>query len=190
VPKKDIRQNKLNERLSLDPVKIAEYSQQIQDRIMKTPFWPKTGKIGLYYPIKNEVLTLSLFQKALETGLQVYFPRVEQGISFYEVNGPDELEKGSWGIAEPQKHCDPLIEEENLDLVIVPGVAFSKSCFRIGYGKRFYDQFLDNKLHKTTAIGLAYDFQVLDDFPVDSWDQPLHGIMTEKNYYSLHVQKI
>ena len=161
-----------------------ECSTVIQDKILRAPFWPKNGRIALYYPIKNEVMTQTIFQRALEQGLKVFFPRVEKGINFYEVNGPDDLQKGSYGISEPKMSCPEILPEETLDLLIVPGIAFTKKGYRIGYGKGFYDSFITDNDIKTPTIGLSYEFQIIDTFPVSDWDQPLYGIMTDKNFYS------
>jgi 5-formyltetrahydrofolate cyclo-ligase len=188
VSKNDIRQDILNKRLSIPQDKVIEISSIIQDRILRSPFWPKTGRIALYYPIKNEVMTQTIFQKALEQGLKVFFPRVEKGINFYEVNGPDDLQKGSYGISEPKISCPELQAEENLDLFIVPGIAFTQKCYRIGYGKGFYDSFITDNDIKTPTIGLSYEFQIIEAFPVSDWDQPLQGIMTDKNFYSQDAQ--
>lgn len=164
--------------------KVMECSTVIQDKILRAPFWPKNGRIALYYPIKNEVMTQTIFQRALEQGLKVFFPRVEKGINFYEVNGPDDLQKGSYGISEPKMSCPEILPEETLDLLIVPGIAFTKKGYRIGYGKGFYDSFITDNDIKTPTIGLSYEFQIIDTFPVSDWDQPLYGIMTDKNFYS------
>lgn len=179
--KKQLRQKILEKRLNLSAEKVVDLSQQIQSNLLKSKVWPRSGKIGLYSSVKNEVQTYFLFRKALEQGLHVYFPRVEQGIRFYEVNGPENLKKGSWGIPEPDSSCESLEEEEFLDLLVVPGIAFSKAGYRIGYGSGFYDRFLETRECRT--VGLAYDFQIIDDFPVDPWDKKLSVIQSQQHIY-------
>ncbi len=186
--KKDIRHKYLAKRIKMPREKAEEYSTFIQDKITKAAFWPKSGRIGLYYPIKNEVMTQTIFQRAIEGGLKVYFPRVEKGINLYEVNGPEDLQKGSWGISEPSRHCPELAEDSSLDLLIVPGIAFTEDCYRIGYGKKFYDQFIRDRLPNTPTVGLAYEYQMIDSFLVEEWDQRLQGVMTENNFYSTDIK--
>jgi len=142
VNKEQVRKVMLEKRLSLSQEDVEEFSKIIQNHCLKSPMWPKTGRVGLYAPVKNEVMTQTIFQKALEAGLHVYFPRVEQGIRFYEVNGPDDLQRGSWSIPEPMKHCNVRKKDHHFDLLIVPGIAFTKDCYRIGYGRGFYDKFI------------------------------------------------
>lgn len=181
--KNDLREKILNERLALSAEVIQSLSQTIQDKLVKSQFWPTQGSVGLYFPVRNEVMTQSLFQKALEQGLHVYFPRVEQGIKFYEVNGPEDLEKGSWSISEPKIHCSELEPDMKLDLLVVPGIVFSKSCYRVGYGRGFYDKFFSGLLEEVPTVSLAYDFQVVESIEQDIWDRPVKVVMTEKKIY-------
>lgn len=184
VTKGDVRRLLLERRQALSGDEVRRLSACIQDRLIKSPVWPDKGHIGLYAPVRNEVMTQDIFQKALEKGLHVYFPRVEQGIRFYEVNGPEDLQRGSWSIPEPKKHCPPRKKDVHFDLLIVPGIAFTKSCYRIGYGRGFYDQFVANLIKESPTVSLAYEFQVVDSFPLEEWDRPLYGVMTEKNFYT------
>ncbi len=179
--KESIRKIILEKRLSLLPEEISRLSEMIQSRILKTALWKKCERLGLYHSTKNEVETNLLFMKALEAGSSVYFPRVEQGIQFYEVNEPSDLEKGAWGILEPKHSCTPLPKIEKLDLLIVPGLAFDKTCHRLGYGRGFYDVVLE--AYATCSIGVAYDFQIVEKLPVDPWDRHVKQVMTEKNEY-------
>ncbi|MBF0105135.1 MAG: 5-formyltetrahydrofolate cyclo-ligase [Deltaproteobacteria bacterium] len=184
ISKKIIRDNMQRLRNELSQVTVEQCSTAIQDRILKAPFWPKKGGVGLYYPIKNEVMTQTLFQRALETGLHVYFPRVEQGIVFYEVNGPEDLQRGCWSVLEPRRHCAPYAPENTLDLLIVPGVVYSPACKRIGSGRGLYDRYVADAEYDGPVIGLAYECQMMDSFPTDEWDQGVDGVMTEKNFYA------
>jgi 5-formyltetrahydrofolate cyclo-ligase len=187
--KDDIRKRVLADRVALAPEKVQELSTVVQERVLKSAFWPKSGRVGLYASVKNEVLAQDLFRQALEQGLHVYFPRVEQGIRFYEVNGPEDLQRGSWSIPEPKIDCPQLSEEEghHLDLLIVPGIAFTKSGLRVGYGKGFYDQYIARYPGK--CVGMAYEFQMQDNIPADTWDRQLSGVFTEKNLYQPAKQK-
>lgn len=179
--KETVRKSLLEKRLSLLPEDVSRLSGVIQARILKAALWKKCERLGLYYATKNEVETNLLFMKGLEEGYSVYFPRVEQGIHFYEVTDPSELAKGAWGILEPKHTCTPLPKTEKLDLLIVPGIAFDKGGYRLGYGRGFYDGVLED--YSACSIGLAYDFQIIEKLPVDPWDRHVKQVMTEKNEY-------
>lgn len=182
--KDEIRAQKLAQRLELNEERRHELSQAIQEKLIKSPLWPQAGSVALYAAVKGEVMTHRLFQKALERGLHVYFPRVEQGIKFYEVSSPDDLQRGSWSILEPKMSCPELASDETLNLLVVPGIAFSKNGYRVGYGRSFYDRYLDSQGAPPTSVGLAYDFQMIDSFPLDHWDRALSAVVTEKVIYS------
>lgn len=184
MSKKNLREEILAKRLALSPERVESHSIVIQERLIKSSLWPSSGRVGLYAAIKNEVQTHKLFQMGLEKGLHIYFPRVEQGILFYEVNGPEDLQTGAWTIPEPIiKKCEPLPEEEKLDLLVVPGLVFGKNGFRLGYGKGFYDKFLSQGLAKK-ACGLAFDFQIADHIEPDPWDCKMDHIITERHEWS------
>lgn len=176
--KDEVRQSLLTRRSALSVDEVAQMSLAIQERLLKHRLWAAAESVGLYSAVKNEVETILLFHKALEQGKSVYYPRVEQGLKFYEVRERDQLVKGAWGILEPRHGCPMLLENEKLDLLIVPGVVFDMRGFRVGYGKGFYDIFLKSLPAQT--VGLAYDFQIVPEISTEDWDVPVGTVMTEK----------
>jgi 5-formyltetrahydrofolate cyclo-ligase len=90
----------------------------------------------------------------------------------------EELSLGSYGILEPRTEKIRKTNVEDIDLIIVPGVAFDEKGNRLGHGKGFYDRLL--KKTKATVIGLAFEFQILENIPTDKNDVPVDMIITEK----------
>ena len=90
----------------------------------------------------------------------------------------DDLKISSYGILEPKKDKIKNISSDKIDLIIVPGVAFDLKGNRMGHGKGYYDRFLN--LVKSTSIGLAFEFQIIENIPVESHDKPIDMIITEK----------
>ena len=176
--KENLRKELLQKRLSLLPEKVTTLSRDIEKKVMELLYWKQAENVGLYSNVKNEVETSLLFAKSLEEGKRVFFPRVEQGLGFYEVLGPEDLEKGAWGIMEPKHTCDPVLAEDGLGVVIVPALAFSEQGFRLGYGKGFYDRVLQN--FKGVSIGITYDFMLLEDLPHEPHDRAVNYVVTEK----------
>lgn len=181
MTKDELRKSVLQKRLGLTPAYVHEKSQKIQKSVLGLPQWAQAQKIGLYSAVKNEVETTLLFMTGLEQGKNIFFPRVEQGLKFYEVEGPEDMQKGAWAILEPRDHCQALGENESLDLLIVPGVVFDKGGNRIGYGKGFYDGVLKRFIDH--AIAIAYDFQITDQIPVEDWDIRVNKIITDVGEY-------
>lgn len=178
LSKKDLREQILAKRQALVPERVRDWSENVQKRLLESSFWPSSGRVGLYSPVKNEVETMTLFQRAIEGGLHVYFPRVEGGLWYYEVDGPEHLQRGAWGVLEPVGDCEPLPEDEFLDLLVTPGVAFDESGHRIGYGRGIYDRFLKSAPMKR-VIGLAFEMQIVPPFETDPWDVRLDAVVTE-----------
>ncbi len=115
---------------------------------------------------------------SLKAGKEVYFPRVSgSSLSFHRVKSLDELKPGKFGIPEPDAGSFSAAPGE-LDLIIVPGVAFDSTGNRLGYGKGYYDRSVIN-VPEGKRIALAYGFQVLDFVPGGKSDLGVGLIVTE-----------
>ena len=94
----------------------------------------------------------------------------------------DDLEVGEFNIKTVRADLQKIIEPNQIDCVIVPGVAFDKNCNRIGMGGGFYDRFL--KLTHAKKIALAFDFQITENLPTENFDVAVDMIITERrNFY-------
>lgn len=88
----------------------------------------------------------------------------------------DDMEKGAYGILEPK--TVRKADENNIDVILVPGLAFDRNGGRMGFGKGYYDRLLESS--KAVKIGLCYDFQILEKIPTESHDVPMNFVITEK----------
>ena len=95
-----------------------------------------------------------------------------------KLNSFDDMTEGNYGILEP-KHTTPKIDENLIDLAFIPGLAFDKRGGRVGYGGGFYDRFMNNMRKEAKKIGLAYNFQILDEVPMEKHDLFIDGIITD-----------
>ena len=113
---------------------------------------------------------------------KVFFPKSNDNgtMEFYQVVSIKQLESGYKGIKEPVVNERYLYRFERSEdtLVIVPGVAFDANGYRVGYGKGFYDRFLEQEPNHPT-LALCYDFQVVEKIESKPWDVPLDIIITE-----------
>ncbi|MGA1847067.1 5-formyltetrahydrofolate cyclo-ligase [Deferribacter abyssi] len=130
----------------------------------------------LYYSFDNEVRTIELISCLYKKSKKVYLPILDNK-KFYvgEFIGFNKMNKNVYGIFEPTEKLDL----NKFDVIVVPGVAFDEECFRLGFGKGYYDQFLKFSKRKI-CVGFAYDFQVVKKLPVDDHDEKLDLIITEK----------
>lgn len=178
--KKMLRKHFLQIRKELSQVSCQKKSQKIIDRIFSSSEFEKAFIIHTYIPSKKnrEVDTFPLIKKAFIEGKKVIVPKIsgEGELEHIELTSTDELEKNHLGIPEPSNGKTYPISK--LDLVIVPMVAGDLQKNRLGYGKGYYDRFLE----KCPAIkmGLLFDCQLYENkLPVESFDIPLDILVTE-----------
>jgi 5-formyltetrahydrofolate cyclo-ligase len=113
----------------------------------------------------------------------VVYPRVTAGqprLRFHWVAGPDDLQPGAYGILEPQEAC-PEVAAGDLDVILLPGLAFDPAGGRLGYGGGYYDEVggLVRREGRALLVGVGYDFQVVDRCPAGEDDVGIDRVVTE-----------
>ena len=133
--------------------------------------------LSLYYPSNYEVNVLSLFQLIKKIKIKTLLPVIKPNnqMSFVEWQYLDPLKVNEFGILEPCLASKPLFP----DFMLVPLLAFDSNNNRLGYGKGFYDKFLEKKKNIIT-IGIAFSFQKYNKLPVSNLDIKLDYILTEE----------
>ena len=175
--KEEVRREYLRIRKSLDPRRREESSRRIVQLILSLPEFVKAKNILLYCPVKGEPDLTPLFEKILRKGSRLALPKVAgEDLELIRVENPLHLEEGAYGIPEPStgKRLDP----EEIEFVAVPGIAFDREGYRVGFGRGYYDRLL--KRVSAPKVGVAYSFQVLDRVPREEWDEPVDLIVTEE----------
>lgn len=145
-------------------------------KLLASPSFKQARSIGIYRSMAHEVDTWPIIQEALKTK-QVSVPVVKQKrLVFQEIFPDTQYEKSNFGILEPVDA--PEIVPETLDLLIVPGVAFTQSGKRLGYGGGYYDRFLTANAY--TTISLAMQLQLVSEeiLPIEAHDQRIQQILT------------
>lgn len=164
----------LERRNALSAAEIAQQSKRIQELLLGSKEFKSAKVVGAYHAFGSEVKTDMIIEQARSLSKKVALPSVEaDSLTFYELSSGKYLVKGRFGIMEPL----PYGPVDRMDLLVVPGVAFDKKGYRLGYGKGYYDKFLAKK--KVVSIGLGYSFQLLDNLPKDMHDKKLDAIATE-----------
>jgi 5-formyltetrahydrofolate cyclo-ligase len=152
------------------------YSERIKGGVKSLPDFKDAKKILFYCPIKNEPDLTSLIWESVSLGKEALLPKVDgDRLRIYKVEHSNQLKPGFFCILEPEDGTQ--VEPEEVDLALVPGIVFDTKGYRIGFGKGFYDRLL--KRVKGVKVGVAYSFQVLEEIPVDSWDEPVDLLITE-----------
>ena len=181
--KQELRKKFLALRSAQDESTLKKSSAIIIKNLYDREEYKKAQIIMIYVSYRGEVETHSLIKAALEDGKRVCVPLCDSKsptMTAREIKSLAELKSGAYGILEPDDNS-PVIAKSEIDFVVVPGCAFSKSGHRIGYGKGYYDRFLSD----TSAVkcGLCYDFAFTDELPFEQTDIPLDMIITENNIY-------
>lgn len=132
--------------------------------------------IGCYVSLPQEIETLSFVEETLQTK-RVCVPRVEGNIMhFYEIHSLKDLKEGHFHVLEPI--TNERINPSDIELMIVPLLAYDQLNYRVGYGKGYYDKYFHSGCI-AYKIGLAYSYQYVDHIDVDCHDYPLDEILTE-----------
>ncbi|MFH1787089.1 MAG: 5-formyltetrahydrofolate cyclo-ligase [archaeon] len=157
-------------------------SLKIAEAVMCLPEYEEADMILFYVSQGDEVRTHGLIKDSLYIGKGVAVPvsNTQTGeIEVYEIKDFSELVPGAYGILEPAPKFRRHIDSAEIDLVVVPGVAFDENGNRLGRGKGYYDKFLA-KLPKTVPrIALAYEHQIVGEVPAEGHDAKVDKIITE-----------
>jgi 5-formyltetrahydrofolate cyclo-ligase len=182
VLKKQVRTATLQARDALAEADRREKSDRILNRLSAMPVARDARSWFIYVSFASEVETRGLIRRLLAEGKNVCVPLVDRSskvmmpsrITSFE----HDLAPGCFGIPEPVPGHRHPVKNSEIDIVIVPGAAFSEDGFRIGYGGGYYDRFLKNC--PAVTIGIAFDMQVVEQVPHDAErDMPVKYIVTE-----------
>lgn len=182
--KSSIRTTLLRQRECLTRDQVQKLSAAAQAQLLAHPAFMQARTLALYSPIRNEVETGGLLAAALTEGKRVCFPCVvDEHLYFYQVLAQEELQAGCFGVCEPDRRADE-IDSGEIDLLLIPGVAFDRQGFRLGYGRGYFDRMLGNGNFSGLRVGFGYDFQLVDALPAEIHDQRIELLVTEKGIYS------
>lgn len=138
--------------------------------------------IASYLPVGAEADPAALVAAARAAGCALALPHVVDitlPMRFLAWDGAQPLENGPYGVTQPPRHAAHLIP----DIILVPLVAFDAQCHRLGQGGGFYDRALAD-LPGAWRLGVAWSVQQVSGVPVDRRDVPLHGVVTERDYFN------
>ena len=160
----------------------AGKSAIIKDRLFNEEAFKKAKLVMFYVSLKDEVNTLSMIDEAVKMGKRVCVPVIlkeEMRLMAGEIKDrAKDLERQHFGIYQPKAGHVREVPLDDIDLVVVPGVAFDRNNVRLGRGHGYYDRFLCCLPKHTRTIGLAFDFQVVEHLPKDSHDIPVTKTIT------------
>ena len=184
MDKKEVRNIMSKRRKSMSEQEVNRKSKTIIEKVMNTEEFKKSKNLMVFLSFDNEVYTFDLIDKAMDMGKKVIVPYTVKDT--YEIiptllkNIEEDLEVSSYGYLEPKKDKITAVQEEDIDLTIVPGLAFDKNMNRIGFGKGYYDRYLAKTKKDSKNMAIAYEYQVLEEIPYDDYDVKMDYIITEE----------
>lgn len=172
----------MRERLrAMDEATRQSASASIAAQILRSCVRPNaTQTIALFGGLRNEPdLVAHLLPALLAQGVCACFFQIEQqALQPRQVRTLDDLRRGQMNVWEPQPHC-PHIEVAALDIILVPGLAFTRDGKRLGRGGGYYDRLLGRPDCRAERIAVAFDVQIVDHITVEFHDEHIHQIITE-----------
>lgn len=162
---------------------LESHSLEAVKRLKRQEIYQKAKTVGAYAPLPDEIDVTSVMTHPDRT---FYIPAFDESIDGYRLaKMGDTFKRGRFGIFEP---VDPVFaEKDEIDLILVPGVAFDRSGHRIGRGGGFYDQLLP--LYNAYRIGICFDFQCLPSIPFEEHDCLMDLIVTHTQIFKVSDER-
>lgn len=188
--KKEIRRRILSARDQIPSEDRKRLSEKIKEQMLLCPAYCEAEVILAYVSYRSEVDTIELIKQAVADGKRVFAPKVHgDDMEFWQIDSMEDLQSGYQGISEPEETLSfsayQKVHRDDKILMWMPGAVFDVQRHRIGYGKGFYDRYLESLGKdadiegKLTTIALAYHCQVLAQIPNEPHDYRPDYLLTE-----------
>jgi len=174
--KEPIRKKFLEKRGKINKEENKEKAEIIKEKLFSLEEYKKAKTVMFYVSFGSEVFTHDMVEEALKDKTVIVPKIVEFEIVPCRIDNFTELEPGKYRILEPVD-CSKE-QKNNIDIILVPGIAFDKRGYRIGYGKGYYDRLL--KRLNAKRIALCFDTQIIDKVPDEDHDEKMDIIVSEK----------
>lgn len=177
--KSQLRKRLRQARLALSAHQVKVNSQAVISHLLTSKLWPQAEHIALYLPFNNEID----LQVLLDQDKNYYLPSISgQNMQFHRYSTDMSLMTTTYGLQQPKfksQHPEP-----DLDLCLMPLLAFDYQGNRLGMGGGFYDRYFGQN-NKTQLIGVAHALQQIIQLPTEPWDVKLNAIITEQGFIQL-----
>ncbi len=184
--KKELRKNILAVRRGMTREEVAAGSDKLAEHLCAWPVYQNAKNIMLYLAMPDEPHLDKVISNAFAAGKTICVPHMRETRGLMDaavIANLDDLVVGQFNLLTPNPATLKLLEPSELDLIIVPGVAFDKDGRRLGMGAGYYDRFL-LKANKAELIGAAWAAQILETVPTDDHDKPVNYLLNEKGIFT------
>ena len=175
--KAELRKQVLQEMKAISQEQKQFIDQALTEQLLQHPFYQEAKVIATYLSFPHEFQTQGLIEQALKDGKKVLIPKTyPKGRMDFVVYDPQQLVKTSFGLLEPQEDLE-VVDASQIDLIHVPGLAFTTEGYRIGYGGGYYDRYLEHFSGHT--LSTVYRYQVQDFIP-ENHDIPVQEVLIDE----------
>jgi 5-formyltetrahydrofolate cyclo-ligase len=181
--KDSIRDKNIKIRNALNPGFIKEAGEGILLSFLSSGLISYKGFM-VYYPVRNEAPVFRIIKYLLNNNKNIYMPHIcdDDNLEMLRFHDFKDMAVGKYKIPEPSGH--EIGNSDDVDVVMVPGIAFDRKGGRIGYGKGCYDKFLNGKA--CIKAGICYEFQIISGtLPGEGHDVEMDCLLTEKGFYEV-----
>lgn len=180
--RRQIRREIRSRRQSLSSNEQQNAAQRVCQRLLMHPQVKQNNHIALYLSFDGELSTKPLIEALWHQGKQLYLPILHPfchgHLLFQHYRPHTQLLPNRFNILEPKLNCSQILPARQLDILVMPLVAFDPKGNRLGMGGGFYDRTLSIISSNVTSIGIAHDNQLYPNLPIETWDQPIDCIIT------------
>lgn len=197
MPVRNIREIKIQlrskikkQRANMEPAKREKMDADIRKRLFSLWQYKSCRQLFVYVSKDIEVDTKQVILQALRDGKKVAAPRcITEGslMDFFYISSLEDLEKGTFGVLEPNPALCEKVTDFSDGVCIVPGLSFDSEGYRLGYGKGYYDRFLND--FSGCKIGVCYSACVKWELPHGFYDRPVDLLVTERYFRKIHKEK-
>ncbi|MDI1472324.1 MAG: 5-formyltetrahydrofolate cyclo-ligase [Thermodesulfovibrio sp.] len=177
--KRVLRKRMIEIRNNIEITKKKQKDEKIASKFLDFLENNSFKSVLLYASFGSEVDTWKIFELCKKLSIKTAFPKVnekDKSLDLYWIESLKELSEGYKSILEPCTEKKASLND--IEVIVVPGLAFDRNCYRIGYGGGYYDKLLSKKTG--LAVGLAYEEQIINEIPIDKHDKKLDFIITDE----------
>lgn len=186
--KKQLRQDMREKLSTIQKPMYEDKSYKIAQKLYEEPSWTKAETVGITLSNPPEVDTYQIIRKAWELGKTVVVPKCiskTKKLDFRCLEDFSQIESVFFGLYEPIESITRKVNDADIDLLIVPGLIFTRKGFRVGFGGGYYDRFLT--AYRGDKISLAFENQVVTELPIEEHDIPVDKIITNNEVIVTNV---
>lgn len=181
MSKKELRNLQLQSLKSINHIAFQQKCFRIEQLLFESPEWKKCNTVAVTISKPPEINTWTIIKRGWEEGKTVVVPKCfpkNRELVFFELHDFHQLEQSYFDLYEPNPDKSTIVHNDAIELMIVPGLAYTEKGYRLGFGGGYYDRLLSS--YSGLTMSLAFVEQMVDTLPIESFDIPVGTILTEK----------